>query len=96
MSVLRHTHNDHPAQAGTDDRVSIRRCIVLTLIGIAAIVVATFLLSTEPTALSRNATTSAQSVPATQPAQAADKPFDYFPAQFPTPRGDAEELPATF
>ena len=26
----------------------------------------------------------------------ADKPFDYFPAQFGTPRGDVDEQPSTF
>jgi hypothetical protein len=79
-------------------------CLVLTLIGLLAVGVGLVLLPRSeppPGVMARGAVPSLPAAPenvasAPEPSDSADVPFVYFPAQFPTPRGDAGEQPPTF
>jgi hypothetical protein len=88
-----------------------RHCLVLTLIGVSAIGISV-LLPSEPWVPAPDAAARATPAPTAAassaaqiiaPGQAAarwnasvDQPFDYFPAQFPTPIIEAGEQPPTF
>ena len=97
--------------AGADaDRISpAGHCLILTLIALAAIAASILLPATEPPAVAGRAQTAsargtaaaaARQAGAAQPAPRADvaskPPFEYFPAQFPSPSGDAGEQAPTF
>jgi hypothetical protein len=82
----------------------VMHCLVLALMGIAAIGIGLFLLP--PTEVPPVAARGGGSAGGPQAAGVkdtaaavnapAEQPFDYFPAQFPMPRGDADEQPVTF
>jgi hypothetical protein len=85
-----------------------RHCLVLTLIGLAAIAIA-FILPRDETAQHTAARGAQTPVAASQAAVKAvrlpgekntidpvDMPFDYFPAQFGAPQGEIDEQPPTF
>jgi hypothetical protein len=94
--------------AATDWHSTARHCVVLTLIGLAAIAVA-IMLPRDETARPAMARDGQTAEPASQGAvnavhlpgdantiDPAGMPFDYFPAQFPAPQGQVEEQPPTF
>ena len=87
-----------------------KHCLVLTLIGVSAIGISV-LLPGEPrvpadraksasyaseASTSAAAKNSSREQVAGHSSRATDKPFDYFPAQFPAPSGEAAEQPPTF
>ena len=94
--------------AATDWHSTARHCVVLTLIGLAAIAVAIMLARDETArpATARDGQTTrpaskaaVNNVPSPAPGNAIDAvgvTFDYFPAQFPAPQGEVEEQPPTF
>ena len=99
----------HPQQAGDDAGWSpARHCLVLIALGLAAIGASMLMPREEPAlplaqaSLAARAQTGAAAAPdakrSSEPerAQPAHAPFDYFPAQFPTPGGEAGEQPPTF
>ena len=85
--------------------------LILALLGVSAIGISV-LASNEPRVPATDTATPASKAPVAPASTAAknlalgqiaghsgssaDKPFDYFPAQFPTPRGDIGEQPPTF
>ena len=94
-------HRSHAEHGG----ISLQ-CAVLAFVGLAAVAIGmTLPLEDRGPAPGARAT-----APAAQPASGAamqpqysagvtleqEAAFEYFPAQFPTPRGEIEELPATF
>ena len=99
----------HPDEASDDAGVSpARHCLVLTVLGLAAIGASLLMPREEPAlplaqaAPAARAQTGAAAAPDAkrtserERAQPAQAPFDYFPAQFPTPGGEAGEQPPTF
>jgi hypothetical protein len=94
-------HRSHAEQGG----ISLQ-CAVLAFVGLAAVAIGMALPLED-----RGPTPGARATaPAPQPASGAamqahysagvmpeqEAAFEYFPAQFPTPRGEIEEQPATF
>jgi hypothetical protein len=93
--------HDPVVQPENSDGVA-THCLVLALIGIAALAIGVFMIPRDevrPPATARGpaqVSASPAQAKAASASEPADKPFEYFPAQFGTPGGDMDEQPATF